>query len=317
MNPRILAALALFAFSALSPAKAQTYPSRPVELVVAFQPGGGVDSMARIFSEAARPLFGQPLVVVNKPGASGSIGLAYVATAPADGYKIAMVFAELLTIPLLGINKVTHEDFQPIAKFASDPSTVTVRADAPWNTIEEFIAYAKANPSKTTISNAGNGSISHISGAALGQKAGVQFTHVPYQGSAPAVQGLLGGQVSATTVNYSVVSAQITGGKLKMLASMSDKRFAAFDKVPTLKERGIDLSVDVWRGIAVAKNTPKEMVDALRQLAGKVAKDPTLLETLRRQSLTFAYEDSDEFSRTMARESERLKQIIPQLDIKN
>ncbi len=321
MNPRKFSALASLAFAAafstLIPAVAQTYPARPVELVVSFQPGGGVDSMARIFSEAARPLFAQPLVVVNKPGASGSIGLAYVASAPADGYKMAMVFAELLTIPLLGINKVNHEDFQPIAKFASDPSTLTVRADAPWNTVEEFIAYARANPGKATISNAGNGSISHISGAALGQKTGVQFTHVPYQGSAPAVQGLLGGQVSATAVNYSVVSAQIAGGKLKMLASMSDKRFAAFDKVPTLKERGIDLSVDVWRGIAVAKNTPKDIVDALRTLAAKVAKDPALLETLRKQSLTFAYEDSDEFARTMLRESERFKQIIPQLDIKN
>ena len=162
-----------------SPAMAQGYPIKPVELVVAFQPGGGVDSMARIFAEAARPYVAQPFVVVNKPGASGSIGLAYVANAPADGYKVAMVFAELLTIPLLGINKVNHNDFQPIAKFASDPSTLTVRADAPWLTLEEFIAFAKSNPGAVTISNAGNGSISHISGAALGQASGARFTHIP------------------------------------------------------------------------------------------------------------------------------------------
>ncbi len=295
----------------------QTYPTKPVELVVAFQPGGGVDSMARIFAEAARSHFPQPFVVVNKPGASGAIGLSYVASAPADGYKVAMVFAELLTIPLLGINKVNYNDFIPIAKFASDPSTITVKADSPWNTVEEFLAYAKANPGKVTISNAGNGSISHISGAALGQKADVQFTHVPYQGSAPAVQGLLAGQVSATTVNYSVVSSQIAGGRLKMLASMSDKRYAAFNQVPTLKERGIDLAVDVWRGVAVAKNTPQHIVDTLSRVAASVSNDPGLQDILRKQNLTFAYENSEQFSRTMTRESDRMKQIIPQLDIKN
>ncbi|MES2536920.1 MAG: tripartite tricarboxylate transporter substrate binding protein [Pseudomonadota bacterium] len=314
----IAAATAIAALVTASlPAVAQTYPTKPVELVVAFQPGGGVDTMARVFAEAARPHLGQSFIVVNKPGASGAIGLSYVANAQPDGYKVAMVFAELLTVQLLGIAKVSHEDFQPIAKFASDPSTLTVRADAPWKTIEEFLAYAKANPAKVTVSNAGNGSISHISAAALGHKTGTQYTHVPYQGSAPAVLGLLSGQVDATTVNYSVLSPHIASGKLRTLASMSDKRYASLAKVPTLKERGVDLSVDVWRGIAVAKGTPKEIVDTLRQLSSKVARDPKLLDTLQKQNLTFAYEDGDEFARTMARESERFRQIIPELGIKN
>jgi len=296
-------------------ASAQSYPNKPVELVVSFQAGGGVDTMARVFAEAARPHFAQPFVVVNKPGASGAIGLSYVATAPADGYKAAMVFAELLTIPLLGIGKVSQEDFVAIAKFASDPSTVTVRAEAPWKTLEDFLADAKANPGKYSVSNAGNGSISHISAAALGLKTGTSFVHAPYQGSAPAVLGLISGQVDATMVNYSALSAHVASGKLRVLASMSDKRYAALDKVPTLKERGIDLSVDVWRGIAVARGTPKDIVDALRAVAAKVAKDPKLLESLQRQNLTFAYEDGDDFARTLASESERFKQIVPQLGL--
>nr|AUN37379.1 tricarboxylate transport protein TctC [uncultured bacterium] len=312
----VVAAIAAV-FANTSHALADTYPSKPVELVVAFQPGGGVDTTARVFAEIARTHFPQPFIVVNKPGASGSIGLSYVSTAPADGYKVAMVFAELSTIPLLGIGKVGPDDFQPIAKFASDPSTITVRADAPWNTIEDFIAYAKANPGKLTVSNAGNGSISHISAAALGLKTGTRFTHVPYQGSAPAVQGLLGGQVDATAVNYSVLSPFVAGGKVKVLAAMSDKRYPALDKVPTLKERGIDLSVDVWRGMAVARGTPREIVDALRQVAKAVAQDPKFQETLAKQNVTIAFEDADEFARTIARESERFKQVVPQLDVKN
>jgi len=313
----IVASAALAALCIAPAASGQAYPTKPVELVVAFQPGGGVDSMARVFAEAARPLFPQPFVVVNKPGASGAIGLTYVASAPADGYKVAMIFAELLTIPLVGIGKVNSSEFEPIARLASDPGTVTVRADAPWNSVEELIAHAKANPGKVTFSNAGNASISHIAAAALAQKTGTQFVHVPYQGSGPAVVGLVGGQVDATAVNYAVVAPQVAAGKLKVLAVMSDKRLPAQDKAPTLRERGIDVTIDVWRGIAVAKDTAKDIVGTLRGLAAKVMQDPKLLEVLRTQNLTAAYQDGPDFARELARQGEWFKQTIPALDLKN
>jgi tripartite-type tricarboxylate transporter receptor subunit TctC len=316
---RISALTAVLAFIvATTPmTHAQTYPNKPVELVVAFQPGGGVDTMARLFADAAKPYFSQPFIVVNKAGASGSIGLSYVANGEPDGYKVGMVFAELLTLPLMGIGKVSYEDFQPIAKFTTDPSTLTVRADAPWNSVEEFLAYAKSNPGKATISNAGNGSISHISAAALGHRTGVQFNHVPYQGSAPAVQGLMSGQVDATVVNLAVLSPFVKAGKLKTLALMSDKRLSLFEQVPTLKERGIDLSVDVWRGMAVAKGTRKEVVEALRVVANNVIKDPKLQETLKAQNQTLAFENADEFFKTLASQSKQFKEIIPKLDLQN
>lgn len=176
---------------------------------------------------------------------------------------------------------------------------------------------AKANPGKLTFSNAGNASISHISAAAFAKKIGAPFTHVPYQGSGPAVVGLVGGQVDATAVNYAVVAPQVAAGKLKILAVMADKRMATLDKVPTLREKGIDVSIDVWRGIAVAKNSPKEVVDSLRTLAAKVMKDPKLLDIQRTQNLTAAYEDGPEFAKEMAKQSKWFKQVIPQLDITN
>lgn len=310
----ILAATACTLIALTSAAEGQTYPTRPVELIVSFQPGGGVDTMARLLAEAGRSIFPHPLVVVNKPGASGGIGLGYVASAPADGYKVAMVFAELLTLPLLGQPKVSYEAFEPIAKFTSDPSTVTVRADAPWNTLDEFLRHARSNPNKVTISNAGNGSISHISGSALGAKVGASFSHVPYQGSGPAVQALLGGQVDATAVNYSVVSPHGTG-KLKILATMSEKRLT--DKVPTLRELGIDLSLDAWRGIAVPRGTPKEAVDELGRLAALAAKDPKMLESLRKQNQTLDFENAEQFRRTLRQQDAMFKQLIPSLGIKN
>ena len=298
-------------------AEAETgYPTKPIELVVAFQPGGGTDALARAFAEAASPMLLQSIVVTNKAGASGSIGLSYVAASPADGYRVAMVFAELLTIPPMGISKVSYEDFQPIARLTSDPSSITVRADAPWKTVEEFVAYAKANPGKVSISNAGPGSMPHLAAALLGEKLGTTFNHVPYQGSAPAILGLVGGQVDATAVAYGELRAHVESGRLRTLAVMSDKRHPGLD-VPTLKERGIDLTSNVWRGIAVARNTPPDIADKLREVSAKVSRDPGFKETLAKQNLTFSYADAAELKTAMAAQSEVFKKLIPTLKLKD
>ncbi|RYH67239.1 MAG: tripartite tricarboxylate transporter substrate binding protein [Alcaligenaceae bacterium] len=298
------------------PAAAQ-YPSRPIELVVSYQPGGGTDAMARAFAEAARPLLPEPFVVSNKAGASGSIGLSYVANGTPDGYRAAMVFAELLAIPLMGISKVSYEQFQPIARFTSDPSSITVRSDSPWKTAEEFFAYAKANPGKVTISNAGSGTMPHLAAASLGENLGTSFTHVPYPGSAPAILGLVGGQVDATTVAYGELRSHVDSGRLRTLAIMSDKRLPVLPEVPTLRERHVDLTFSVWRGIAVAKSSPPEVVNKLREVAKKVAADPAFRETLAKQNLTFAYADAGELQVIMSTQHEAFKKLIPKLGLKN
>lgn len=307
---------ALCAGGAAAAIAADPYPSKPMELTVAYQPGGGSDNTARAIAEAARPLLPQPTIVVNKPGASGSIGWSYVATAEPDGYKLVLMTPEMLVVPLMGIGKTTVDDFQPVARFTDDPSSITVRADAPWKTIEEFMAYAKANPTKVAISNAGNGTIPHMAAAALGDKIGTTFTHVPYQGSAPAILGLLAGDVQATTVAYAELRPHVESGKLKTLAVMSEKRVQGLGAVPTFKEKGADLQFSVWRGIGLPKATPKAVVEQWRQVAHKVIDDKAFQATIQKQNLTLAYADTPEFSAAISRQAEAFKKLAPKLDLK-
>ena len=230
---------------------ADSYPTKSIELVVSYQPGGGSDSTARAIADAARPLMPQSVVVLNRPGASGSIGWSYVAGSD-DGYRLILMTPEMLVVPLMGIGKVTVGDFQPIARFTDDPSSITVRADAPWRTAQEFIQYAKANPGKVTFSNAGNGTIPHVAAGAFAETIGAQLEHIPYNGSAPAIMGLLAGDVQATTVAYAELRQYVESGKLRTLAVMSEKRVAGLD-APTLKELGHDLQFSVWRGLGLPR----------------------------------------------------------------
>lgn len=294
---------------------ADAYPTRPVELVVAYQPGGGSDNTARAIAQNAKEYFPQPVMVMNKPGASGSIGWAYAVAGQHDGYKMSLMNPEMLVVPLMGIGKTTIEDFQPIARFTDDPSAITVRADAPWQSIEEFIAYAKAHPGKINISNAGTGTIPHMAAAALGDSISAEFSHIPYQGSAPAIMGLLAGDVQATTVAYAELKQHVQSGKLRTLAVMSSARVQSLPDVPTFKERGIDLEFSVWRGIGLPKGAPDEAVAKWREVAKKVYETPVFQNTVVKQDLTLSWADLPEFTADIERQNAAFKQLVPKLNL--
>lgn len=316
------AALALLPFVALGfthPATAQVrdFPNHPIELVVPFQPGGGTDALARAFGEAAQKHMGQSVIIVNKPGASGAIGWQDVVNAKPDGYRLAVVTVELTTIPNLGLAKFTYNDMTPIAQLNADQAAITVRAEAPWNTVEEFLAAAKKDSGKISVGNAGNGSIWHLAAAALEDKTGARFNHAPFQGAGPAILALLGGHIDAVAVSPAEVTTYVQSGKLKMLAVMADQRVKGFESVPTLKERNIDLSIGTWRGIAAPKNTPPEIVAYLKDLSQKAANEPSFRAVLDKQNLGFTYADDVAFKAVMARDSAYFKTLMSKLDIKN
>ena len=296
---------------------AQGYPSKPTEIMVAFQPGGGTDSLARAYAEAAKKHTSQPVVVYNKPGASGAIGLADVVNSKPDGYKIAMLFVELTILPHLGITKITQDDFIPIARINADPAAITVRADSPYTSVEEFIAQAKKPASDIKVGNSGNGSIWHLAAASLAEKTGAKFNHIPFQGAGPAVLALLGGHVDAVGVSPAEVAVHVASGKLRVLAVMADQRSKGFESVPTLKERKIDLSIGTWRGLGVAKGTPLEVVEAIKGITRKAVNEPIMREVMDKLNLGYSYAEDSAFKAQLVRDDETFRQLVVRLNLKN
>lgn len=304
---------------AVAPASAQTsdFPNHTIELIVPFAPGGGTDAMARAFGDALQKHTKQSIVIENRPGASGAIGWQELLNAKPDGYKLAVATVELTTIPNLGLAKFTYNDFTTIARLNADPSAITVRADAPWNTIEEFLADAKKKAGQVSVGDAGVGSIWHLASAALEDKTGVKFNHVPFQGAGPAVLALMGGHIDAVAVSPAEVTTYVQSGKLKMLAVMADQRLKGFEKVPTLKERNIDLSIGTWRGIVAPKGTPADVVAYLKKVTQEAADEPAFRAALAQQYLGYAYADDATFKAAMAKDAAFFKGLMAKLDIKN
>jgi tripartite-type tricarboxylate transporter receptor subunit TctC len=297
---------------------ASDYPSRPIELVVPFGAGGGTDILARVTAEAAKKHSSQPITVVNRPGASGSIGLTEVVNARPDGYKIAMVTVEMAIIPHMGIAKFSPEaDFTPLVRLNADPVVLTVSATSPWKTIEEMVDAAKKSKDPLKFGNAGTGGVSHLAAVALAQKAGTTFNHVPFQGNAPAVVALLGGHIDAVTASPSEVFSFVQSGKLRALAVLADQRLGgAFAQVPTMKERNIDLSVGTWRGLAAPKGLPADVLSRLSAIALKTANEPAVKEAMEKQNLGYSVADGEAFRKQIANDSALYKQLIEQMGLK-
>lgn len=302
--------------SGVSVAQAQDYPARPVELVVTFAAGGGTDALARAMADASRRHLPQPIVVLNKPGAAGGIGLTDVANSPPDGYKLALVTADMVIIPHLGLTKTTYERFTPIIQLNADPSAITVAADSPHNTIEEFLDAARAKPEMMQVGNSGVGSIWHLAAAALEDKTGARFNHIPFQGGNPAVLALLGGHIDAVAVSPAEVIQYVKAGKLKTLAVMADKRLEGFENVPTLKERDIDLSIGTWRGLAAPSGTPQPVLDKLEDAFKKAAAEEGFKKFMAEQNLGYVVEDQQVFTQQIERDNATFKALIEKFNMR-
>ena len=249
------------------------YPDRPITLIVPSAPGGTTDFTARLVTEQLTASLGQPVVVENKAGAAGNIGNQTVARAKPDGYTLLVAYSGYQVGNPHLFKKAGWDpikDFAPVAMMTRAPQMVVTRMGLPFNTLQDLIAYAKANPGKLNYASSGNGSIQHIAGEMLQQQTGTTLTHVPYKGAGPAVQDLLGGNVDVFITTPASVVSQIKAGKLRALAVTSEARLTSMPDVPTVAEAGVpQFKLDSWFALYAPAGTPADVVQALNQAVNK------------------------------------------------
>ena len=292
--------VALLAAAAL-PAPAQNeYPAKPVTVIVPFPPGGVADITARPVAEAMGRFLKQPVIVENKAGAGGGVGMAYVAKARPDGYTLLMALSSVSIIPEADQILEREPMFQlaqlmPIARFTADPTVLVVRADSPWKSARDMLEAARRAPGTIPYGSSGNYGTMHVPMEMLGNVAGVKMLHVPFTGAGPAVVALLGGSVDAVSTGPSTIMGQVKAGKLRVLASWGEARHPALPDVPTLKELGYDAHFTQWTGLFVPAGTPDAVVARLREAAKSAANDASFRESLARVDTPIQYLDQPEF----------------------
>ncbi len=310
----LLGAFALGAVLAPFAAHADNWPSKPLRLIVAFPPGGASDIVGRFYADQLSSALGQPVVVENKPGAGTAIAAEAAAKAAPDGYTLSLAPAGQLTIlPHLAkdLRYDPFKDFAPVSVVASVPYVVAVNATVPAKTLNEFTAYAQANPGKVSYSSCGNGTLCHLAGELYRSLTSTDLLHVPYKGSAPAVTALLGGEVNAAFDTLTVLAPQVKGGKVKGLAITSARRSPTLPDVPTAAEAGLaSFEVSSWFGIVVPAATPKPIVDRLGKALADIAARPETRAKLAEQGLDVESTTPEAFARLIRDDSAKWGKVV-------
>ena len=299
-------------------ATAQSYPSKPITMVVPFPPGGVADTVGRPVAEAMSRHLKQSIVVENKGGAGGGIGMAQVAKSRADGYTVLMSLSSLVVLP--EADKILQRppmfqvnQLKPIARFTADPTVLVVRAESPWRTYAEFMDYVKTNPGKISFGSSGNYGTMHVPMEQLKAATSSFMLHVPYTGAGPAVLALLSGQIEALSTGPASVKQHIASGRLRALAHWGEGRLASMPEVPSFKELGVPIQYSQWSGMFVPADTPASVVDSLRQAAKFAAQDARAVAALTASGTSFMYQDAAEFERFVQNDAKAMTALVTRI----
>lgn len=296
-------------------AQAERYPIHPITMVVPFPPGGVADTVGRPMAEAMGRMLGQPIVIENKAGAGGALGMAHVARAKPDGYTLLMALVSISTIPVadevLGRPaSFSLQQLTPIARITADPTVLAVRADAPYKTYAEFERYVKAHQGKLNYGSSGNYGTMHVPMEMLKLARELKITHVPYKGAGPAVLGLLGGEIDLVATGPASILSHVKTGKIRVLAHWGKDALQSMPDVPSLEQLGVPIQFSQWSGIFVPTGTPSTVIEQLRQVAKQAAIDAKVQGTITKAGSPIQYLDAPEFAQFWANDAKLLAEVV-------
>jgi tripartite-type tricarboxylate transporter receptor subunit TctC len=295
------------------PVGAQTYPSRPVKLVIGFPPGGGVDINARLLAPKLAEYLGGQFVVENRPGAGTNIANELVAKAPPDGYTL-LLNSSAVAINMSLYSKLPYDslrDFAPVSQFSESPNVLVVNPKLAVANVQDLIAMARASPGKLNYSSAGVGTTQHLAAELFKLRTKTFITHIPYKGSAPSLTALIAGEVELSFANILAINQQVRAGRLRALAIAAARRDPQLPEVATMKEAGVDgVEVSVWFGVFAPAATPKEIVQTLANAIIRAARDPEMRKRLHEQGAEPVGSTPEEFGRFMREEVARWAEVV-------
>ena len=294
------------------------FPSRAITMIVPFPPGGLADLVARPVAEAMSRDLGQPVVIENRAGAGGGIGMSVAAKAKPDGYTVVMALSSLTVLPeadvILGRAPMfAIQDLRPIARFTADPTVLAVRADSPWKTVKDFVEDAKRRPGAINYGSSGNYGTMHVPMEILAQTAGIKLTHIPFTGAGPAVLALLGGQIDAVSSGPATVLQQVKAGKLKVLGHWGNGTLGALPDVPALKDSGFNAEYAQWSGLFIPAATPEPIAQRLRASARMAAQDAKVKEVILGAGSPILFQDSPDFEKYVQADARRMADVVKRI----
>jgi tripartite-type tricarboxylate transporter receptor subunit TctC len=288
-----------------------TFPNRPITIVAPFPPGGVADLTARPVAAAMEKILKNPVIVVNKTGAAGAVGMSFVANSKPDGYTLLMALSSISIIP--EADKLfdrqpayTLDQLVPLALFSADPTILVVGANHPWKSVKDLVADAKKRPDQISYSSSGVYGTLHMAMEMFSHAAGIKLKHVPYGGAGPALTAVLGGHQDALASGPAVVIPHIKGGKLRPLAGWGTKRVAALPDVPTFKELGYDIEFYIWAGMFAPKGTPEPVMKKVRDTLRQVVQEADFKDAMAKLETPIAYMDAPEFQKFYEKDAKML-----------
>lgn len=313
MSSRVRASLVMLLFTSVGVADDASYPERTVTVICPWSAGGGTDRVSRFWADALKREFGGSFVVVNRTGGSGVVGHYSSAHAKPDGHTIGVVTFELSTMHLMGITRLTYQDYEPLLQMNADPAAIIVRQDAPWQTLGEWLDDMRENPGTIRMSGTATGGAWDLARAGLQRAAGIPIdaaVWVPHGGAAPSLVELLGGHLEAVCCSVPEVAPQLEGGQLRVLAVMAEERLADFPDLPTAKEQGLDWVVVGWRGLTLPKGAPPELVEILAERCRKIAESAEYQEFMSKNGFGITIRGPEEFTQFLAEQDAQWADVV-------